>query len=406
MPANAVLDVFAGAHPAGSLARSDVEEDGFLFGYGAGSRPPDAISLLMPVVKDPYVSTGGLLPIFAMNLPEGALLERLRLQFAKTVPNLDDLELLGILGQSQIGRLRYARAGTEPAAVPGKNIREILTYRGSEDLFRALVGQYAVYSGISGIQPKILLRADDVPLPRATHRGATHIVKTFNPQEYPELAANEFFCMTAARHAGIPTPHLELSENRKILVIERFDLLPDGRYLGVEDFCVLVGLRSHGRYASSYEKVAQRIGEFVSPDALPAAQSQFFSMLALSCAIENGDAHLKNFAVVYEHAESQVTLAPAYDLVATTPYVPRDVLALTLEGTKEFPSRKTLLRFAVRHCGLRQAKAVQLLERVEQGIAKAVTEMRRHVRQHPDFAQAGKHFIQVFERGRARSLAE
>ena len=42
-----------------------------------------------------------------MNLPEGPLRERLRVQFAKTIPEFDDLDLLQIVGTSQIGRLRY-----------------------------------------------------------------------------------------------------------------------------------------------------------------------------------------------------------------------------------------------------------------------------------------------------------
>lgn len=62
----------------------------------------------MPVRADQYDSMAGLLPLFEMNLPEGALRERLRLQFAKTIPEFDDLDLLQIIVTSQIGRLRYS----------------------------------------------------------------------------------------------------------------------------------------------------------------------------------------------------------------------------------------------------------------------------------------------------------
>src|SRR5258708_29520883 len=58
----------------------------------------------MPVRPDQYDAMAGLLPIFEMNLPEGALKERLRMQFAKTIPEFDDLDLLSIVGSSQIGR--------------------------------------------------------------------------------------------------------------------------------------------------------------------------------------------------------------------------------------------------------------------------------------------------------------
>jgi serine/threonine-protein kinase HipA len=72
----------------------------------------------------------------------------------------------------------------------------------------------------------------------------------------------------------------------------------------------------------------------------------------LCCAVENGDAHLKNFAVLYEHPEGQVRLAPVYDIIATTPYNARDVLALTLGGSKAFPDRARLSDFGRRACGL------------------------------------------------------
>lgn len=402
MPKNAALEVFAGGRRAGTLGRSDAEEDSLLFDYLEGCRAEDAISLLMPVEQDQLASTGGLLPIFEMNLPEGALRERLRLLFAKAIPNLDDLELLAIIGQSQIGRLRYSRPGAALVEVPAQNLREVLTYTGTEDLFRDLVDRYATHSGISGMQPKVLLRAAGTRLPRATHQGATHIVKSFDSRDYPELAANEFFCMRAAEHAAIPVPKLQLSANRKILAIERFDLRPDGSYLGVEDFCVLDGRRAHGRYDGSYENVARRIRQFVSPGSRQAALEQFFSMVALSCAIENGDAHLKNFAVLYEHTESAVSLAPAYDVVCTTVYTPRDTLALTLGESKEFPERKRLLDFGTAACGLQVKKCGELVERVTDGVTRTNKEIRKSARENKGFEKAGALMAKAFERGLAR----
>lgn len=402
MPQNAVLDVLVGGRLAGTLGRSEVEEDTFLFGYSDGCHQADAVSLTMPVVRDPYDSMGTVHPIFEMNLPEGALLEKLRNLFAKVVPDLDSLGLLEIVGQSQIGRLRYARAGAAPLDVPAQNLEELLAYEGTEDLFRDLLERYAVHSGVSGVQPKVLLRAGTGEPPRFTHRGATHIVKSFNPREYSELAANEFFCMQASRHAGIPTAGVQLSANRQILLVERFDLKSDGTYLGCEDFCVLSGLRAHGRYEGSYEGVADRIRQFVSTEQIAPAQEQFFAMVALSCTIDNGDAHLKNFAVLYEDATGEVRLAPAYDMIATTPYMPRDVMALMLEGSKQFPAREQLLALGRNSCLLSPARAAYILERVAAGVRQTITEMRRYMKRHPGFARAGEHLAATFKRGLAR----
>src|SRR5258708_32829145 len=178
--------------------------------------------------------------------------------------------------------------------------------------------RYAVHSGVSGVQPKVLLREAGSALERLTERGATHIVKSFDPRRYPELAANEYFCLQAARHAGMKTSRARLADNRRILIVDRFDRQADGRYLGCEDFCVLNALRAHGRYSGSYELIAKRVGQFVSGSQQTHAFEQLFALVVLSCAVENGDAHLKNFAVLYQDAESEVTLAPAYDVITTT----------------------------------------------------------------------------------------
>lgn len=117
---------------------------------------------------------------------------------------------------------------------------------------------------------------------KVTHRGATHIVKSFDSTEYPELAANEFICTRGAAAAGIATPRIQISGNRQFLVVDRFDLAPDGSYLGIEDFCVLDGRRSHGRYDGSYEGIAKRITSFVSARALAHSRRHATSMRASS----------------------------------------------------------------------------------------------------------------------------
>jgi serine/threonine-protein kinase HipA len=402
VPISSKLDVYAGDRLAGTLARSQMEEEAYLFGYDSDCRNEDAVSLTMPAVRDQYPSMNGLLPIFEMNLPEGALLERLRLQFAKVIPNFDSLALLTIVGQSQIGRLRYSAARTMPRALPEQNLSDLLAYDGAEDLFADLFKLYAEHSGISGVQPKVLVREEGISLPRVSHRAATHIVKSFDPREYPELAANEYFCTRAAQHAGIPVPSLRLSNNRRILVAERFDLRSDGTYLGCEDFCVLNGLRAHGRYSGSYERLAERISQFVSLENQCQAFEQFFATLALCCAIGNGDAHLKNFAVLYDTPEAPIRLAPSYDMVCTTLYQARDVLALTLADSKSFPDRQQLVTFARTACNLSISTTLDLLDRVVTGVKKAIKDLRRYTKAHAGFAPAAARLLAAFENGAAR----
>ena len=289
------------------------------------------------------------------------------------------------MGTSQIGRLRYSLQASVEENVPTQDLTEILTYKGGADLFAHLLERFATYSGISGMQPKVLVREVEAPR-KVTHQGATHIVKSFDPQEYPELAANEFICTRGAAAAGIDTPRVQLSDNRQFLVVDRFDLDADGSYLGLEDFCVLDGRRSHGRYDGSYEGIARRMTDYVSPRALARAKDQFALMVVYSCTVGNGDAHRKNFSVIYRQPEDEVTLSPAYDIVSTLPYIAKDTLALELSGTREFPDRARLLKFVRQVTGKTEKAAQQLLDQVVPGIDVALQHACDYGRRHADAA--------------------
>jgi serine/threonine-protein kinase HipA len=169
--------------------------------------------------------------VFEMNLPEGLLRERLRLAFAKATGTFDEFDLLSIVGRSQIGRFRYT--GED---VLFQSVDEILERRRGGDLFRYLLEKFATYSRISAVQPKILVRDEKAfaEMERTGYRlsqsykGATHIVKMWEANEYPQLAANEYFCLTVARKYGLDVPPCRPAEDGVALVIDRCDLRMDG----------------------------------------------------------------------------------------------------------------------------------------------------------------------------------
>ncbi len=403
-----MLNVFIENQLAGNLFKSDLEHGVFYFGYDSQCPLQNAVSLTMPVVSDPYPYDykHQLHPIFDMNLPEGDLRRFLRNQFSKAVPNFDDLAFLKIIGQHQIGRLRFNSMDKNPVSVPAQSVKELIVYDGAEGLFESLLNRYAVYSGISGVQPKVMIRdSDDSDINRITHRDATHIVKAWNPSEYPQLAANEYFCMRAALHAKLEVPNFELSDNGKFLIIERFDLGTDSdNYLGFEDFCVLNGKSSELRYESSYENITKRIKAFVSPEQVSVALESFFKILALSSAVKNGDAHLKNFGILYANTESSVRLSPAYDIVTTTPYIRDDLIALTLGGTKAWPKEKALVKFARQHCNMTDSHAKELMGEVAEGMVKASYEMVDYIRHNDFFKNVGEAMLGEWDKGLSLSI--
>ena len=398
-----MLNVWVSKNVIGSVDRHPDEEGDYIFAYHSTLQAGQDVSLTMPYSLESYRYKNGLHPVFQMNLPEGPLRDSLERRFRKSVQNFDQLSLLEIVGRSQIGRLRFSNDPSVIDQVPLQSVHELIAYDGAEDLLRDLLERFSGVSGVSGIQPKVLIKdqdkASDADHAKVTVQGATHIVKGWDANEYPHLAANEFFCMSAARRAGLPVPGMALSENNKFLIVERFDLAADGQYLGFEDFCSLNGIGTESKYEGSYEKLAKRIMEFVSPEYRAGALEELFRSLAVSCAVKNGDAHLKNFGVLYEAADKPVRLAPTYDIVSTTPYIKGDSLALTLEGSKSFPKEKRLLNFAKLHCNIQPATAKLMLEEVAEAVVKTMDDIRQHVRDRADFKEVGEAMLREWNDG-------
>lgn len=381
----------AGTH-AGLLDREAQQR--YVFSYDPSAPESAQVSLTMPVRLASWVSRE-LHPVFQMNLPEGALLEAIRRALAKLTEG-DDLAILRATGGNQIGRNRFSRAGQEAPASPAspESLEELLTYPDTGELFQELMNRYSLRSGISGVQPKVLLDASD----RATLNTAAYIVKSWGG-DYPQLGANEFFCMTAAKRAGLPVPDFHLAENGGLFVMKRFDLAHAGKPLGFEDMCSLQGLGTSRKYGSSYERVARSIRDFVSGEYQAQARQQFFEILALSVIVRNGDAHLKNFGVLYESPETGVRLAPLYDVVTTTAYIRKDVPALSIDGTKKWWSRKVIERFGVTHLSLTPGFMRQAFERISDAVSETRKEVSAYAGDHPEFRKIGDVILAEWERG-------
>jgi len=394
------IKVWTGGAEAGLLGHHGPR--GSAFAYAPGASIERAVSLTMPVRLASWDVPYGLAPVFEMNLPEGALRERLRLAFAKATGAFDDFDLLSIVGRSQVGRLRYTAFGDQlDQAVPFQSVDEILASRRDGGLFQYLLDRFATFSGVSGVQPKLLVRDEGAVAPawpgdRSSIRGATHIVKFWEP-EYPELAANEYFCLRAAQRCGLEVPRFQLADDGRALVIDRFDLRPDGGYRGFEDFCVLNARGTADKYRGTYEtSILRRFREFATGDVV--------ALLVLNCAIRNGDAHLKNFGVIYDDIERTVSLAPVYDLVTTTAYLPADTMALTLEGSTRWPSAKQLRNFGETR-GVGGPGAIRaILERVGDALAETAADIRAHGVQRPAFAEIGERMLRAWSEGAIDSL--
>ncbi len=196
---------------------------------------------------------------------------------------------------------------------------------------------------LAGAQPKlpIILDAAGAALPINSAAPTTHILKP-EPQAFPGLVDNEWFCMTLAAAAG-----LRVAEVRKeisvsglpYLVVERYDrdqMADPIRRLHQEDFCQALGVPSTFKYqAEGGPGVRDAIALLRKATAVPVIElPRFWDALAFNWLIGNCDAHGKNYSLLYDAGSP--TLAPLYDLVSTVVY-PELVtrLAMSIDGATQ-----------------------------------------------------------------------
>lgn len=128
-------------------------------------------------------------------------------------------------------------------------------------------------------------------------------------------------------------------------------------------------------------------------------REHFFAALALSLMVRNGDAHLKNFGVLYSSPVGTVSLAPGYDVVTTTTYIKNDVPALSLVGTKKWLTRKVLDRFAATHLSPQPSTVADTFSRMAAAVMDTRVMISDYVTYHPEFREVEGLMIAAWEEG-------
>jgi serine/threonine-protein kinase HipA len=198
---------------------------------------------------------------------------------------------------------------------------------------------------LAGVQLKfsaVLNAAGGLTIP-AYGIGGAWIVKLPSMQ-YPAVPENEYVMLQLARAAGIEVPSIRLIRIGEItglppdtarlqgnaLAIERFDRAGDGRRVHMEDFAQVFGIFPDDKYSGrSYANIAAVLWA----ETGSACTYEFVRRVVFSVLTGNADMHLKNWSLLYPDGRTPV-LSPAYDFVATVPYIPGDTLALSFGGSR------------------------------------------------------------------------
>lgn len=359
------IDVFFRDVQLGVLGR-DAQGD-YTFTYAPAVPTAHALSLNMPASTKEWKSRT-LFPIFQVSYPEGFLERLLEVRLAKEGVQASELEMLLACGLHRIGNLRLLpHAGSADTNYLTRTDEDAHVETSClADLETTPLGNLP---GISGGFPKYL---GIVPGQSSPASARQWIVKA-NDADHPELTTLEFFGMEVSRRMGLPTATTILSHDREHLYVERFDMEEDGTPLQFEDACSLLGLPARDKYACSIERMVHVIRTIVAPEEASWACSNIFGQYVLTSAIRNGDAHLKNFGVLYSPSSSP-QLSPVYDMLTMGAYAPRandgdafDGMALTLRGTRRWP-RQADLEALAQLCGVSCEEKEEWYRRLQEAI--------------------------------------
>jgi len=204
---------------------------------------------------------------------------------------------------------------------------------------------------LAGVQLKFSVATSDRgPTVPVTGQSGDAILKM--PDGRPNFGGvpqTEFAAMTLAKMVGLNVASVSLIDAAEIqgldrwssklpgksLLIERYDRLPNGQRVHAEELAQVLDIptaRNDAKYKkANFESIANFVANIVSVDAV----GEVIDRIVFNILIGNGDAHLKNWSLVYPDGRIPI-LSPAYDIVPTVLYLPQDDLGLNLNGSKEF----------------------------------------------------------------------
>ncbi len=320
------LDVYLNDSKVGRL---DDENGSMTFAYDAGyltSANRGPLSHALELRAEPY-SHREVEPVLSNLLPDDII--RTRLGEILQIPRENTFAFLKAIGGDCAGAVSFLPAGSIPDVDSGGEFRSLTDAEAGKILEnlekRPLdIGEEGFRISGAGAQDKLIacVRDGHVLLP-LNGTPSTHIIKT-ELRDYPGSVENEWYAMSLASACGRYASWSEIVERggRRRFVSTRYDrTVSDGRVsrLHQEDFCQMLGI-DPGR---KYEALGGPgiVTSFRLLRELPVSAAdivEFIDRVIFNFLVGNGDAHGKNFSVLY--LQGVATLAPMYDVMSTAVY--------------------------------------------------------------------------------------
>ena len=337
------LDVYLCNQPVGTLTRSDTGD--LSFRYHPEYLKTNAIPLSSTLPLDPTpFKERDIAAFFSNLLPDESVRQKIA-DILHLTPE-DTFGLLRLIGGDCAGAVAFYEPGKSPATVAQPTYRELSSSEAASllsDLSNRPLGIGDDFRGISGAgaQDKLIacLRDGKILLP-LNGTPSTHIIKP-GIDRFPESVFNEWFCMRLSKACGFDTADCDILEvdGTPYYVTTRYDReTADGttKRLHQEDFCQLLKCRPEIKYQDQGGPSIVDCTRVLQTLRLPASDvMSFIDRVVFNFLIGNGDAHGKNFSVLYRTRAPR--LAPVYDALCTTVYPAiAKKMAMKFDGKFEF----------------------------------------------------------------------
>jgi serine/threonine-protein kinase HipA len=271
-------------------------------------------------------SNGRLPPFFQCMLPEGAFLNHLA-QERDCKPD-DHFAVFAACGLDLPGAVKAL-----PAHLNRTELSRLVTQENDALEMSVTADPLPLGVSISGMQPKVGLIKEGGRYVARKRLGVTRIIGKLPQADRPRLPELEDLSLRMAAAAGTkvcqhslqPLDILDFEHgytiggSSKFLAIERFDRSQSKR-IHCEVVCQALAVDPAQKYTgATYAAVAALMMRH--PETLGvAAVHELLRLITVNEIIGNYDAHLQNFAFVYED-QHRPTLSPAYDIVAWSAYL-------------------------------------------------------------------------------------
>lgn len=279
------------------------------------------VSTRLPFREEPYPHDA-VLPWIVNLLPEERNLELVARLTG--VGAQDALGILAEIGRDTSGALSFAARGSTRMAYRAVETPDALERMLNELPSKPfLVGEEGVSMSLAGVQTKIGVHLDGdgrVCIP-VDGSPSTWILKPDAKGLWGGVY-NEAFCLTLARHVGLPVPDIRIGTagERKYLLVARYDRRQQDeawRRLHQEDYCQALGIFPSSKYERNQTGTAgPKVRDMIEATRKVSdlrSIARLMDYVIFNIIACNTDAHAKNYSMLVTGSGASVT--PIYDVM-------------------------------------------------------------------------------------------